>query len=210
MRIGPVDTEERVVVIGEIGNNHEGDAAVAAELIDAAAQAGADAVKLQALEAERFVRPDQVARLEQLRRFQLTRDEYAGLAEHARSRGLAFVCTPLDLETAAFLEPIVDAPKIASGDNDWPDLLARAADNLWVYRAGKRYRQLLAEAHADAARLNTELTDADRTRIAAEGFGKVEGAAVDDVEEPQRPAAPDYLCSAKTSATCCARAVVLA
>ena len=128
MRIGTADTGERVVVIAEIGNNHEGDAGVAAELIDAAAGAGVDAVKLQALEAERFVRPGQTARLEQMRRFQLTRDEYAGLADHARARGVAFVCTPLDLDTAAFLEPLVDAPKIASGDNDWPELLARAAD----------------------------------------------------------------------------------
>ena len=127
MRIGDADTRKRVVVIGEIGNNHEGDAEVAARLIDAAAEAGVDAVKLQALEAERFVRPSQEARLEQMRRFQLTRDEYAALADHARSRGLAFVCTPLDLPTADFLEPIVDAPKIASGDNDWPELLERAA-----------------------------------------------------------------------------------
>jgi sialic acid synthase SpsE len=128
MRIGPADTADRVVVIGEIGNNHEGDADVAARLIDAAADAGADAVKLQALDAERFVRPGQEARLEQMRRFQLTRDEYAQLADHARSRGLAFVCTPLDLDTADFLEAIVDAPKIASGDNDWPELLERAAE----------------------------------------------------------------------------------
>jgi hypothetical protein len=85
---------------------------------------------------------------------------------------VAFVCR---FGSEADLEALID---------DTDHMLARAADNLWVYRAGKRYRQLLAEAHADAARLHTELTDADRTRIAAEAFGKVEGAAVDDVEEP--------------------------
>ena len=126
MRIGAVDPAERVCVIAEIGNNHEGDAAVAAELIDAAADAGADAAKLQAFVAEQFVRPGQDARLEQMRRFQLTRDEYAGLADHARSRGLAFVCTPLDMDSAEFLAPIVDAVKIASGDNDWPEMLEYA------------------------------------------------------------------------------------
>lgn len=126
MRIGPADLAQRVLVIAEIGNNHEGDAAVAAELIDAAAEAGADAAKLQAFVAEQFVRPGQDARLEQMRGFQLTRDEYAGLAEHARSRGLAFVCTPLDMDSAEFLAPIVDAIKIASGDNDWPELLELA------------------------------------------------------------------------------------
>lgn len=128
MRIAGVDLGERVFIVAEIGNNHEGDAAVAAELIDAAAHAGADAAKLQAFGAARFVRPTDTARLEQLSRFELARDEYAALADHARSRGLAFVCTPLDLATADFLEPVVDAVKIASGDNDWPALLERAAD----------------------------------------------------------------------------------
>ena len=87
MRIGAVDTEQRVVVVAEIGNNHEGDAQVAAELIDAAADAGVDAVKLQAFEATLYVRPTQPERLAQLKRFQLTHDEYAGLAEHARAAG---------------------------------------------------------------------------------------------------------------------------
>lgn len=128
MRIAGVDPAERVFVVAEIGNNHEGDPAVATALIDAAADAGADAAKLQAFQASRFVRPADAARLEQLGRFELTRDQYAALAEHARSRGLAFVCTPLDLDTAAFLAPLVDAVKIASGDNDWPALLERAAD----------------------------------------------------------------------------------
>lgn len=128
MRVGHIDLDERVLVLGEIGNNHEGDPAVAAQLIDAAADAGADGVKLQAFEAERYVRPTQPERLEQLRGFQLTREQYAQLADHARGRGLAFVCTPFDLVSAEFLTTVVDAPKVASGDNDWPAMLEAVAD----------------------------------------------------------------------------------
>jgi sialic acid synthase SpsE len=127
VRIGSADSAERVILVGEIGNNHEGDAGVAREMIDVAADAGLDAVKLQALVPERFVRPTDPARLEQMRRFALTFDEYGELAQHARSLGLAFVCTPLDMESADFLDGVVDAVKVASGDNDWTALLRRVA-----------------------------------------------------------------------------------
>ena len=53
MRIGSFDTDERVLVVAEIGNNHEGDAEVARELVRAAAEAGAHAVKFQTFRAGR-------------------------------------------------------------------------------------------------------------------------------------------------------------
>jgi len=49
----------------------------------------------------------------------------------ARSLGLLFISTPLDLSSAEFLEGIVDAYKIASGDNNFYPLIAR------VVRTGK-------------------------------------------------------------------------
>ena len=45
------------------------------------------------------------------------------LAELARARGMLFLSTPLDLASAAFVEPLVDAYKVASGDNDFLPLL---------------------------------------------------------------------------------------
>ena len=47
MKIGGFNTDDKVLIIAEIGNNHEGDFGLAKEMIDAASEAGADAVKLQ-------------------------------------------------------------------------------------------------------------------------------------------------------------------
>lgn len=121
MRIEPLDTDTRVLVIAEIGNNHEGDEEVAARLVDAAAEAGADAVKFQTFKTERFVAPSQTERYARMQRFELSQDAFSRLADRARDAGLLFISTPLDLPSAMFLETIVDALKIASGDNDfWP------------------------------------------------------------------------------------------
>lgn len=127
MRIGDFDTGERVLVIAEIGNNHEGDLGRARELVRAAASAGADAVKFQTYKTELFVSPSDEARFARLKSFELTQDAFASLAELARSLGLLFVSTPLDLESAAFLEETADAVKIASGDNTFYPLLEHVA-----------------------------------------------------------------------------------
>jgi sialic acid synthase SpsE len=128
VRIGRLDTDERVVVVAEIGNNHEGDASVAAELVDRAAEAGADGVKFQTFRTERFVSPEVgVERYERLRGFELAPEDFARLAERARAAGIAFLSTPLDLPSADVLEPLVDAFKVASGDNDFLALLDRVA-----------------------------------------------------------------------------------
>jgi sialic acid synthase SpsE len=127
VRIGKFDTARRVLVVAEIGNNHEGDFAAAQELVRQAAAAGADAVKFQTFRTELFVRLTDVARFEQLRRFELTFDEFAALSDLARSVGLLFISTPLDLESAAFLPRVCDALKIASGDNNFVPLIECAA-----------------------------------------------------------------------------------
>ena len=47
MKINDFDTKEKVFIVAEIGNNHEGDFSVAQEMMGKAAEAGADAVKFQ-------------------------------------------------------------------------------------------------------------------------------------------------------------------
>lgn len=116
----------RTLIIAEVGNNHEGDFEVAKELIDRAAETGVDAVKFQTFLPELFTSRADPARFQRLQKFQLSFDQFAELAVRARSRGLLFISTPLDLKSAEFLSGIVDAMKIASGDNTfWP--LIRAA-----------------------------------------------------------------------------------
>ncbi len=118
------------LVVAEIGNNHEGDADVARELVERAADAGADAVKLQTFEPERFVRPREPERAcSSSRGFQLPRGRGHERSPSWRaSSGWPFISTPLDLGALELLEPLVDAYKIASGDNDFLPLLERVAD----------------------------------------------------------------------------------
>lgn len=127
MRIGAFDTTDRVLVVAEIGNNHEGSIDVACRLVEKAAESGADAVKFQTFRTELFVSPRDPARFSRLKSFQLTPEHFARLAELAHSQGLLFISTPLDLPSAASLEPLVDAYKIASGDNDFYPLVRQVA-----------------------------------------------------------------------------------
>jgi sialic acid synthase SpsE len=127
VRIGDIDVHVRVLGVAEIGNNHEGDFGRARELIAAAAEAGVPGVKMQTFRTERFVSSADPARVEQLRRFELTFDQFGELGELAHSLGLLFLSTPLDLESAAFLAGVVDGFKIASGDNDFYPLIERVA-----------------------------------------------------------------------------------
>lgn len=128
MRIGDYDVRERVLVVAEIGNNHEGDVARARELVQAAATTGVHAVKFQTFRTERYVSPSEGRRMEQLKGYELSFDDFGELAELAHSLGLLFLSTPLDFDSADFLAGIVDGYKIASGDNDFYPLIERVSD----------------------------------------------------------------------------------
>ncbi len=56
MKIGSFDTDRAVLVVAEIGNNHEGDFELAAEMVREAAQCGVGAVKFQTVRAADLVR----------------------------------------------------------------------------------------------------------------------------------------------------------
>lgn len=127
MRIGSYDTEEKVLIVAEIGNNHEGNVSVAKELIEAAASAGVDAVKFQTYRTELYVSSCDAARFARLKSFELSFDEFQALAACASSHGVEFLSTPFDLESAAFLNSIVPAFKISSSDNTFGPLLACVA-----------------------------------------------------------------------------------
>ena len=128
MRIGGHDLDERVLVVAEIGNNHEGDRALAERLVMIAAEAGADAVKFQTYCTGEFVSPHDRERYERLERFRLGEREFEHLAGVAERAGLLFLSTPLDLRSAAFLRDLVDAYKVASSDNTFVPLLEAVAE----------------------------------------------------------------------------------
>lgn len=123
MIIGEFDTDQRVLVVAEIGNNHEGSCALAAEMIAAAAQAGVDAVKFQTFRTEHYVSPRDESRFARLKSFELTEADFGDLRARARQHDLLFLSTPFDLHSARFLDGLVPAFKIASGDNTFYPLL---------------------------------------------------------------------------------------
>ncbi len=127
MIIEDIDLNQRVLIVAEIGNNHEGSFALAQEMVGLAAQAGADAVKFQTIVPELLVCRAEYKRIEQLCKFQLTREEFAALARQARDAGLIFLSTPFDLESARFLNTIQPVFKIASGDNTFYPLIDAVA-----------------------------------------------------------------------------------
>lgn len=129
MKIGSVDTANKVLIIAEIGNNHEGSIDVALELIKRAADAGVRAVKFQTFRTEHYVSANQAERFARLKRFELSRNAFLRLAEEARRHHLLFISTPFDIESAEFLDGIVDGLKIASGDNTFYPLIEKVAES---------------------------------------------------------------------------------
>jgi N,N'-diacetyllegionaminate synthase len=155
MKIADHDITERILIVAEIGNNHEGNFDTACKMLEAAADAGVDAVKFQTFQTRLFTSKADPARFERLSKFELTQAQFARLAELAKQRGVIFFSTPLDLESAKFLEPLVPVFKIASGDNDFWPLIEQVA------KTGKPL--IVSTGLADLAHLQRvkELVDAD-------------------------------------------------
>ena len=126
MKIGEFDLSDRVMVIAEIGNNHEGSFALAEKMIGAASAAGADAVKFQTFRTELYVSSAaNKDRYEKVKSFELTYNEFERLSKTAKAAGLIFLSTPFDMESADFLNSIVPAFKISSGDNNFYPLIEK-------------------------------------------------------------------------------------
>jgi N-acetylneuraminate synthase len=117
--------------IAEIGSNHNRDLDRALALIDACADAGADAVKVQLFRIDDLFAPEALTAHEQLRArraWELPPELLAPLAERCRSRGLQFGATPFALWAVEAAAPHVDFLKIASYELLWHDLLRACAD----------------------------------------------------------------------------------
>jgi N,N'-diacetyllegionaminate synthase len=114
---------KKTFIIAEIGNNHEGSFNVACKLIKEAKKAGVDAVKFQTFKTEDFINPYDKKRFRKLKKFELSYEEFEKLSVIAKNNKLKFISTPLDINSAIFLNNIVDCFKIASGDNNYYDLI---------------------------------------------------------------------------------------
>jgi N,N'-diacetyllegionaminate synthase len=120
----------KVLCIAEAGVNHNGDLELAKQLIDAAAEAGADLVKFQTFNANRQVTraakkadyqnqttDSTESQYEMLRRLELTVDMHHELIAHCAARNIGFFSTGFDIESVDLLVSLgQDHFKIPSGE----------------------------------------------------------------------------------------------
>jgi len=115
-------------IIAEIGVNHEGSMATAKRLVRDAKEGGADAVKFQSYKAETLASKDSpsywdVEKEPTTSQYKLFKkhdsfwvDEMNELKGYCDSLGIEFMSTPFDLESADFLNSMMDVYKISSSD----------------------------------------------------------------------------------------------
>jgi N,N'-diacetyllegionaminate synthase len=120
----------QTLIIAEAGVNHNGDLVLAKQLIDVAAEAGADLVKFQTFSADRLAtRTAQKAdyqtqttdgkesQYEMLQRLELTIEMHKELIAHCATRNIAFFSTGFDIESIDLLVSLgQDYFKIPSGE----------------------------------------------------------------------------------------------
>lgn len=132
----PIGRAHPAFVVAEVGLNHGGRVADALALVDAAAAAGASAVKLQTLYADSLVAPGCPAPAhvsasslrEFFAAFELGAGEHRAVVDRARSHGLAVMSTPFSEGVLPMLEALeLDGYKIASGDLTNDGLISAAA-----------------------------------------------------------------------------------
>lgn len=122
--------EKRCKIIAEIGVNHNGNPDLGRQLIDMAAEAGADAVKFQTFFAQELVTRSarkaayQVAntgkddgQFAMLQALELSEADFAAMKAHCEKRGIEFMSTPFSEAAADLLGRVgVDCYKVSSGD----------------------------------------------------------------------------------------------
>jgi N-acetylneuraminate synthase len=122
--------QDGVFIIAEAGVNHNGDKQLARELVDRAAEAGADAVKFQTFDANKLASrmapkagyqkqttEKAESQLDMLRKLELPREWHHELREQALSRGIQFLSTAFDSDSLEFLESLgMPFYKVPSGE----------------------------------------------------------------------------------------------
>lgn len=121
---------KRTLIIAEAGVNHNGDLNLAKQLVDAAADAGADLVKFQTFSTQRLVttsatkaqyqlRYDESERSQSsmLQKLELTTEMHEQLLSHCKKREIGFFSTAFDIQSLDFLFGLgADRFKIPSGE----------------------------------------------------------------------------------------------
>tara|TARA_X000000368_G_scaffold387150_1_gene347655 strand:- start:9610 stop:10605 length:996 start_codon:yes stop_codon:yes gene_type:complete len=129
-----------VLKIAEAGVNHNGSLKLAKDLIDIAADAGADIVKFQTFQAESLVVKDtakapyqksltnEKTQFEMLKKLELSRENFSDLYTYSKKKKIEFLSTAFDVDSLDFLVDLgIKRIKIPSGEITNFLLLKRAA-----------------------------------------------------------------------------------
>lgn len=134
--------KRHIYIIAEAGVNHNGSVDIAKQLIDVAAEAGADAVKFQTFRAEELVStsaPKAIyqrkttnaaeSQLEMLRKLELDENSHRILASYCEAREIQFLSTPFDGDSIDMLVQKLQVPllKLPSGEITNGPFLLKAA-----------------------------------------------------------------------------------
>lgn len=115
-------------IIAEIGINHNGKISIAKQLIDAAIDAGADAVKFQKRNLESLYKEELLSNpnldsqgleilIDVLKEVEFNKEQYQEIVDYCKNKGITFLCTPWDKPSVDFLQNFnVPAFKVASAD----------------------------------------------------------------------------------------------
>ncbi|MEZ0232429.1 MAG: N-acetylneuraminate synthase [Methylophilaceae bacterium] len=124
-------TNQSTFIIAEAGVNHNGSLDMALQLVDKAAEAGADAVKFQTFKSEAVISRYAVkaeyqkqttgnddTQLEMVKRLELDELAHQKIRDRCVEKGIQFLSTPFDLESLRLLVDKFDLPiiKIPSGE----------------------------------------------------------------------------------------------
>jgi len=110
-----VTSDKTCVIIAEIGINHEGSAETCARMIEEAAAAGADAIKLQTIDADISYDPASPS-YELFKSSALSREETAAMFDLTRQLGMQPFTTSVDYETIDWVDRLEPwAHKVSSG-----------------------------------------------------------------------------------------------
>lgn len=122
--------EFQTIIIAEAGVNHNGDIGMAMQLIDVAAEAGADYVKFQTFSADRQVTlgaqkaqyqveatGSAESQYQMLKRLEVSEDMHRLLMVHCQKRGIGFLSTGFDIQSIDLLHALgLCLYKIPSGE----------------------------------------------------------------------------------------------
>ena len=160
-----------MIVVAEIGTSHGGSLEKAKKLIDAAVDAGADAVKLQWVYADEILHPDtgfvslptgNIRLYDRFKQLEVAPQFFADCLSYAHEKNVQFICSPFGLRSLSELLAIrPDAVKIASPElNHFPLLHALAS-----YRTTHKMPVIISSGVSTLADIEAALTILGRDAV---------------------------------------------